>query len=47
MAKNNFTLSDTLYAALKKQEGEVDGLYNDQSGYCTFGVGHLVHQSDK
>jgi lysozyme len=31
----------------KKSEGIIDGLYDDQSGYCTFGVGHLVHQRHK
>jgi len=29
--------------ALAADEGSVDGLYDDPSGYCTFGVGHLVH----
>ncbi|HSB53837.1 MAG TPA: lysozyme [Gemmatimonadales bacterium] len=29
--------------ALAKDEGSIDGLYNDPSGYGTFGVGHLVH----
>lgn len=28
---------------LMKDEGSVDGLYNDPKGYATFGVGHLVH----
>src|SRR3569833_150314 len=34
-------------AALTKDEGSVDGLYDDPSGYCTFGVGHLVHPAGK
>jgi len=33
--------------AKQKYEGIIDGLYDDQSGYCTFGVGHLVHQRHK
>jgi GH24 family phage-related lysozyme (muramidase) len=32
---------------LKTDEGVIDGLYDDPSGYCTSGVGHLVHQKDK
>lgn len=32
---------------IKKDEGSIDGLYNDPSGYCTFGVGHLVHTIEK
>lgn len=31
--------------ALAKDEGSVDGLYNDPSGYGTYGVGHLVHSA--
>lgn len=33
--------------ALTKDEGSVDGLYNDPSGFATYGVGHLVHATDK
>jgi GH24 family phage-related lysozyme (muramidase) len=33
--------------ALTKDEGSIDGLYDDPSGYCTFGVGHLVHPVGK
>jgi lysozyme len=28
---------------LKVREGAIDGLYDDPSGYATYGVGHLVH----
>ena len=34
-------------AALRKDEGAVDGIYDDPSGYATFGVGHLVHSTTK
>lgn len=32
---------------LRKEEAEIDGLYDDRSGYCTFGIGHLVNAGDK
>ena len=32
---------------LKKEEGIIDGLYDDPMGFCTFGVGHLVDQNHK
>lgn len=41
------SMSATGLAALTKDEGAIDGLYDDPSGYCTFGVGHLVHTTDK
>jgi lysozyme len=28
---------------LRQEEVPIDGLYDDGSGYCTFGIGHLVH----
>jgi len=31
---------------LEIDEGRVDALYNDHLGYATFGVGHLVLESD-
>lgn len=37
------SMSDDGIASLIKDEGSVDGLYNDPSGYGTYGVGHLVH----
>jgi lysozyme len=40
-------MSPSGVTALTKDEGAIDGLYNDQSGYCTYGVGHLVHPTDK
>jgi GH24 family phage-related lysozyme (muramidase) len=53
MAKNNLDLSDD---GLKLSddglktiigyEDEIDGLYNDSTGYCTFGIGHLAHTTD-
>jgi GH24 family phage-related lysozyme (muramidase) len=47
MADNKLRLSDAGLGKLKKYEGIIDGLYDDQSGYCTFDVGHLVHQRHK
>jgi lysozyme len=32
---------------LRQEEAVIDGLYDDPSDYCTFGVGHLVHSSSK
>jgi GH24 family phage-related lysozyme (muramidase) len=47
MPNDNLVLSETGLERLKKTEGFVDGLYDDSSGYCTFGVGYLVHQREK
>lgn len=47
MANSNLKLSADGLKALKAHEGVIDGLYDDPSGYCTFGVGHLVHSTDK
>jgi GH24 family phage-related lysozyme (muramidase) len=47
MAKNQLDLSDDGLKTLIGYEDEIDGLYNDSSGYCTFGVGHLAHSVDK
>lgn len=47
MANEKLSLSAEGLASLKQDEGVIDGLYDDPSGYCTSGVGHLVHQSDK
>ncbi len=41
------TTSAAGITALIGEEGAVDGLYDDSSGYCTFGVGHLVHPANK
>jgi lysozyme len=32
---------------LRQEEAAIDGLYDDPSEYCTFGVGHLVHPGPK
>jgi hypothetical protein len=45
--KRKLSLSAEGLARLKQDEGVIDGLYDDPSGYCTSGVGHLVHQTDK
>jgi len=43
----SLTTSAAGITALIGEEGAVDGLYDDPSGYCTFGVGHLVHPTNK
>ena len=47
MANADLFLSADGLSKLKDDEGTIAGLYNDPSGFCTFGVGHLVHQKDK
>lgn len=42
MANKDLTLSEESVAKLTKLEGQVPGLYNDPSGYGTYGIGHLV-----
>lgn len=41
------TMSEAGRKDLEKDEGSIDGLYDDPSNYCTYGVGHLVHPTDK
>lgn len=43
----SLTISTAGVTALTKDEGSVDGLYDDPSGFATYGVGHLVHSTDK
>lgn len=43
MPTNALTLSDDGLDKLKQRESSIDGLYDDPSGYATYGVGHLVH----
>jgi lysozyme len=47
MANNNLKLSSAGIAKLTEHEGSIDGLYDDPKGYCTFGIGHLVHHRDR
>jgi lysozyme len=47
MANTDLSMSATGLEDLKKEEAVIPGLYEDQVGYCTFGVGHLVHSGDK
>jgi lysozyme len=47
MANADLSMSVSGLEALKKEEAVIPGLYEDQAGYCTFGVGHLVHAGDK
>lgn len=42
-----FKTSTAGLAELRKDEGAIDGLYDDPSGFATFGVGHLVHPTEK
>jgi GH24 family phage-related lysozyme (muramidase) len=47
MATNSLDLSADGLKRIIGYEEEIDGLYNDSSGYCTFGIGHLAHPTDK
>src|SRR5687767_10528807 len=42
---NNFTTSSNGIAKLIASEEHIDGLYDDPTGYATYGVGHLVHSA--
>lgn len=44
---NKLTISNSGYQKLKAHEAEIDGLYDDVSGYGTFGIGHLIHPHGK
>ena len=37
---------EKLMAEIKRHEGEVLEVYEDSLGYLTFGVGHLIKDSD-
>jgi GH24 family phage-related lysozyme (muramidase) len=41
---NALTISTEGLEALKKHEAVINGLYDDPSGYATYGVGHLVQK---
>jgi lysozyme len=41
---NTLTISKEGLEALKKHEAVINGLYDDPSGYATYGVGHLVQK---
>jgi lysozyme len=47
VATNSLKMSKDGIDKLEVREALVDGLYDDSSGYGTYGVGHLVHSSDK
>ena len=47
MSNESLSFSRQGIVQLKREEGVIDGLYDDASGYCTSGVGHLVHKRDK
>jgi lysozyme len=44
MANSNLKMSAAGLTFLKNEEGPIDGLYDDPSGYCTYGIGYLVHK---
>jgi len=41
---NHLTLSREGLEALESREASINGLYDDQAGYATYGVGHLVQR---
>jgi hypothetical protein len=41
---NSLRMSKDGVEALKKHEAVIKGIYNDPSGYATFGVGHLLQK---
>ena len=43
---NQLALDHAGYEFIKQQEGSRNTLYNDPSGHCTVGIGHLVHQGN-
>jgi GH24 family phage-related lysozyme (muramidase) len=47
MPVNNLKTSPDGLKKLELREAMIDGLYDDVSGYATFGVGHLVHPAGK
>jgi GH24 family phage-related lysozyme (muramidase) len=47
MSNENLSFSQQGLILLKRDEGVIEGLYDDDSNYCTSGVGHLVHTKDK
>jgi uncharacterized protein YecT (DUF1311 family) len=47
MSNENLSFSPQGLMLLKRDEGVVEGLYDDASNFCTSGVGHLVHTKDK
>lgn len=44
--KNSLSISDAGAKRIAKHEATIDGLYNDPSKYCTYGIGHLVRKSE-
>jgi hypothetical protein len=43
MSNANLSFNQQGLILLKRDEGVIEGLYDDDSDYCTSGVGHLVH----
>jgi lysozyme len=46
MSNSTLSLSIEGLQRLKAEEACIDGLYDDPKGFCTSGVGHLVHRAD-
>jgi GH24 family phage-related lysozyme (muramidase) len=47
MPNDNLFMSAEGLEHLRKEEAQIDGLYDDPKGFCTFGIGHLVNPGDK
>lgn len=47
MAGHNLKLSNIGIIKLTEYEASIDGPYDGPKGYCTFGIGHLVHHHEK
>jgi lysozyme len=47
MSNESLSFSQQGLNHLKRDEGAIEGLYDDASNYCTSGIGHLVHPKDK
>lgn len=45
MSNSSLFLSSDGLKKIKEEEAEINGLYDDPSSYCTFGVGHLLRKS--
>jgi lysozyme len=45
MPTNNLSVSETGQSHIIGDEAQIDGIYDDPSGFATFGIGHLVKKS--
>jgi GH24 family phage-related lysozyme (muramidase) len=44
VSNDALSLSDAGFTAIKGEEATINGLYDDPSEYCTYGVGHSVYK---